>query len=564
MSEDLEVLKRALDRERASRKAVEQLLEEKSRELYDAHQELKQHLEQLVAERTHELELARDHALEASRAKSQFLAKMSHELRTPLNAILGYSEMLEEDARADGRARDSDDLRKIQIAGKHLLALINDVLDLSKIEAGQIAAYIEDVDLGALVDEVCSTVRPIVEKNGNRLIVSVAPDLGHGDIDVTKVRQTLFNLLSNAAKFTDKGEVELSAFRTPTGVEFAVRDTGIGLTAEQIGNIFLPFRQADAATARKYGGTGLGLAISQRFAQLLGGDIIVESELGKGSTFRLVLPAKSVKPSPLEPESVAAPPSGARGTVLVIDDDATSRELLGRHITAEGFGVVHARDGREGIELARSLRPFMITLDVMMPQVDGWGVLAALRADAELSEIPVVIVTVLGDRALALGMGASDHISKPVERERLAAILARYADASATILVVDDDPDARDLMARAARDAGCRPVLVSSAREAQQALETTHPGLILLDLMMPDMDGFELIDWLRGDDRFVEVPVVVITAKELSPEDHERLGGAAAFVLDKPSTSHRELSKFLRNVAKQTRITEIALESAEA
>jgi signal transduction histidine kinase/CheY-like chemotaxis protein len=564
MSDSIEVLKRALERERASRKAVEQLLEAKSRELYDAHQTLKEQLERQVVERTHELELARDHAIEASRAKSQFLAKMSHELRTPLNAILGYSEMLEEDARAEGRTRDSDDLRKIQIAGKHLLALINDVLDLSKIEAGQIAAYIEDVDLGALVDEVCSTVRPIVEKNGNKLLVRVATDLGHGDIDVTKVRQTLFNLLSNAAKFTEKGEVELSALRTSDGVEFAVRDTGIGLTPEQIGNIFLPFRQADAATSRKYGGTGLGLAISQRFAQLLGGDIVVESELGKGSTFRLVLPAKSLKPAALEPESSSVPASGGRGTVLVIDDDATSRELLGRHITAEGFGVVHARDGKEGVELARTLRPFLITLDVMMPQIDGWSVLAALRADPELCEIPVVIVTVLGDRALALGMGASDHISKPVERERLAAMLARYADASATILVVDDDPDARDLMARAAREAGCRPVLVSSAREAQAALQTTQPGLILLDLMMPDMDGFELIDWLRANDRFVEVPVVVITAKELSPDDHERLGGAAAFVLDKPSTSHRELSKFLRNVAKQTRITEIALESAEA
>ena len=428
MTNPEEVYKRALERERLARKEAERLLEEKSRELYDFHESQKRELERLVDERTRELSVARDQAIEASRAKSQCLAKMSHELRTPLNAILGYSEMLEEDAKDAGRARDVDDLRKIQVAGKHLLSLINDVLDLSKIEAGQMALYLEEVDLDALVREVVATVRPIVEKNRNAFDVQLAGELGVARTDVTKVRQTLFNLLSNAAKFTEGGTVSLQASRDRLGLRFSVRDTGIGMTEEQKAQLFQPFRQAEPSTARRYGGTGLGLAISQRFAELLGGAIEVQTAPGAGSTFTLQLPlseAASDAPAPQRGASGSEAPSH-RGLVLVIDDDEAARELLGRILADEGYAVAFARDGQQGIELARSLKPRAITLDVVMPKVDGWSVLSSLKAEPEVSAIPVIVVSVLGERSLAMSVGACDYVTKPVDRADLARVLRTH------------------------------------------------------------------------------------------------------------------------------------------
>jgi signal transduction histidine kinase/CheY-like chemotaxis protein len=551
MKDEVEVLKRALERERVARKTAEQLLEAKSRELYDAHQSKKAELEQLVQERTHELSIARDQALEASRAKSQFLAKMSHELRTPLNAILGYSEMLEEDAQADARERDAADLRKIQVAGKHLLALINDVLDLSKIEAGQVALYLEDVDLAALVEEVQSTVRPIVEKNGNRFVVDVPADIGAVRADVTKVRQALFNLLSNAAKFTEQGQVELTARRDERTVSFSVRDTGIGMTEEQMKHLFTPFRQADASTARRYGGTGLGLAISQRFAQLLGGDITARSEPERGSTFTLTFPVRSSSSD--RPPASVAPSSGPKGTVLVIDDDVEARELLGRLLAAEGYGVIEARDGQQGLELARVLRPVAITLDVVMPKVDGWSVLAALKADPSLADIPVIVVSVLGERALALSLGATEYVTKPVDRDRLSSLLRRHLSARGYVLVVDDDPDARELMSRAVAELGHEPVAVDGGAGAQRELRTRRHDLVLLDLLMPEMDGFALLDWMRATPDQRDIPVVVMTAKDLTVEDRARLSGSVSSILQKASTSHRDLTGVLGSLLTEER-----------
>jgi signal transduction histidine kinase/ActR/RegA family two-component response regulator len=419
------------------------------RELYDG-------LEATVAERTGELleergklarsmqdlALARDQALEANRAKSTFLANMSHELRTPLNAIIGYSEMLMEESTEDGFEHLSADLEKIRKAGKHLLTIINDILDLSKIEAGKMELSLETIDLPSLVGDIVATAQPLVAKNDNRLEVVHVTEAGTVYNDVTKLRQIIFNLLSNAAKFTSDGLITLMVRRETVDdqdwVEFVVTDTGIGMTPNQLRHVFREFTQADASTTRKYGGTGLGLPISRRFAQMMGGDISVSSQVSKGSIFTVRVPAK-VKDrkrttdvpegkQPAQPGAAApAPvPTPSITTILAIDDDPTVRDLIVRSISKEGFTVVTASGGEEGLRLARELHPQAITLDIMMPTMDGWTVLSALKTDPETADIPVIILTMLDNKNLGFALGATDYLLKPVERARLVALLNRY------------------------------------------------------------------------------------------------------------------------------------------
>jgi signal transduction histidine kinase/CheY-like chemotaxis protein len=384
-----------------------------------------------------ELLKAKHTAEEASRAKSTFLANMSHELRTPLNAIIGYSEMLEEETRESGKSDSVQDLRKIQSAGKHLLSLINDVLDLSKIEAGKMGLHLENFEVTALIDEMTHTLQPAATKNGNTIHVHVANSIGAMHADVTKVRQILFNLLSNACKFTDHGtisvDVDLSKAEGGDWVQFRVSDTGIGITAKQKENLFHEFSQADASIARKYGGTGLGLAITYRFVQLMKGRISVESEPGKGATFTVQLPAQVVAETPESARSTAssevAPSSdefSLKDTILVIDDDASVRDLMSRFLSKLGFHVVAAANGEEGVRLARQVRPLVITLDVVMPGCDGWTVLKKLKSDSALAEIPVIMVTIVDNEAMGLDLGASNYLIKPVDRDRLAVLIEKH------------------------------------------------------------------------------------------------------------------------------------------
>ena len=466
------------------------------------------------------------------------VANMSHELRTPLNAIIGYSEMLEEEALDLSQEAFVPDLKKINAAGKHLLELINGVLDLSKIEAGRMELYLEDFDVPALVRDIAAVIHPLAEKNRNRIEVRCGPEAGGMHADLTKVRQALFNLLSNACKFTESGTVALAVERAagPGGdwLTFAVTDTGIGMTPEQMARLFESFGQADASVSRRFGGTGLGLALSRRLARMMGGDITVASVAGEGSTFALRLPARVGEPAPEAARAAEreTPGNADGGTVLVVDDDETVRELMQRFLGREGFRVVATGRGEEALRLAREIAPDAITLDVMMPGMDGWAVLAALKADAATADIPVVMVTIVDDKNLGYALGAADYLTKPIDRDRLVAVLARHRPRR-PILVVDDDPDLRELLRRTLEREGYLVLEAADGRSALARIEERLPGLILLDLMMPHMNGFELLTELRARPEWRGIPVIVVTAKDLTPEERQRLNGHVEKILAK-------------------------------
>jgi signal transduction histidine kinase/CheY-like chemotaxis protein len=411
---------------------------------------------QELAARGEEARRARDEAEEASRTKSSFLANMSHELRTPLNAIIGLTELLCDNAARFGTEKALEPLRRVLRAGRHLLNLINDILDLSKIEAGKMDLTLEMVAIQPIVEEVLGTARPLAEQNNNALELDCPEEIGAVHADNMRLRQILLNLLSNACKFTKGGTVRLHVGLAEEAgqhwVDFAVSDTGIGMTEDQLGRLFQEFTQADASTTRQFGGTGLGLAISRRLCRLMGGDITVTSAPGEGSTFTVRLPAQAAAPMPLAEtgpaEAGAEASQGSRGTVLVIDDDATARELIATHLAGEGFAVETAAGGVDGLKKARALRPAAITLDVLLPDVDGWTVLAAMKGDPALADIPVVIVTIIDEQRRGIALGAAGYLTKPIDRERLIEIVSRLrvAGAPGTVLVVEDDEEQRKLI----------------------------------------------------------------------------------------------------------------------
>jgi signal transduction histidine kinase/DNA-binding response OmpR family regulator/HAMP domain-containing protein len=501
-----------------------------------------------LKQREAELAAARDAADEANRTKSSFLANMSHELRTPLNAIIGYSEILQEDAADKDDKSTIDDLQKIESAGRHLLGLINNILDLSKIEAGKMDVFIEPVDVPALVKEVVSIVKPLTDQNENAIEVICPADIGSFRSDQTKIKQCLLNLLSNASKFTSKGRLTLAVAREGGAqVRFAVSDTGLGMTPEHLGRVFQAFSQADASTTKRFGGTGLGLAITKHFCTMLGGDVTVESTPGKGSTFTIRLPDQGAPPVAVETPAQAA--ADGRATVLVVDDDASVRGMLAKTLEKEGYRVIPAGNGVEALALARKHRPQAITLDVMMPQMDGWGALKELKADAALRDIPVIMVTVLNERGMAIPLGAADYMTKPIDRQRLTAILRQQCagPSGASILVVEDDLPTREALCRSLTSMGHVAHEAVNGRSGLDWLAgNPAPGLILLDLMMPEMDGFEFLRELRKRPALADIPVIVVTAKELTAEDVRILNGQTETIIAKDQTYLIELAAAVR------------------
>ncbi len=506
----------------------------------------KKDLELRVKQRTAELAKSMTEAEKANQTKSQFLANMSHELRTPMNAIIGYSEMLMEEAEDLGQADFIPDLKKIHGAGKHLLNLINDILDLSKVEAGRMELYLETFGIKNLINETVATIHPLIEKNNNTFEFNLADDLNEMHADLTKVRQSLFNLLSNASKFTNDGTISLNITsylaEGKKMVSFEVTDTGIGMNPEQIGKLFKAFTQADASTTRKYGGTGLGLAITKKFCQLMGGDVTVASETGIGSSFTLVLPLQVVDSSQQEfdrPQEIHQfkASSGQKDTILVIDDDITIHHLLQRFFNKKGFEVKTASSGEEGVKLAHELKPQAITLDVMMPGMDGWSVLTALKANPETADIPVIMMTMVNDHNLGYALGAAEYVIKPIDRQKLESVLAKFRPISDSefILVVEDDPGIREMLCRQLKKENWQVIEAQNGKEALIKLKKYTPKLILSDLMMPEMDGFELVHHLKQHEQWRDIPVIVLTAKSITAEERQQLNGEVSKIFEKGS-----------------------------
>ncbi len=507
--------------------------------------------------RRQEAEEARNAAEAANRAKSAFLANMSHELRTPLSAVIGYTELLEEDAADLAQTTMLADLGKIKSNAKHLLSLINDVLDLSKIEARRMEVHAENFVVEDFLRDAVATVDALVRVKSNTLSLVFEAGLGTAHSDPVKLRQCLFNLLSNACKFTEGGQITLSAGRESVNGDdwlvVAVEDTGIGMTVEQVQRLFERFSQADETTTRRFGGTGLGLALSRAFARLLGGDIGVVSTQGRGTRFTLRIPCTAPTqgaadtPNEIDARASERTEGGAttRDLVLVIDDEASQRELLTRFLHKQNFAVRTAADGRSGIALARALKPRVILLDVMMPDQDGWSVLNALKAAPETVEVPVVMVSFVAEPGLGAAMGAADTVSKPIDWVRLKGVMERFRDVGGDVLVVDDDGDTR-LRLRAMLEKNKWTVQeAGDGAEALERVKSTPPQLILLDLTMPLMDGFAFLHRLRAIPGCANIPVVVLSARDISIAERQQLAEADR-VLMKGETSMRDLSSELR------------------
>ena len=514
-----------------------------------------------------ELRQAKEAAESASRVKSSFLANMSHELRTPLNAIIGYSEILLEDATDRGDKASMADLEKIQAAGKHLLGLINDILDLSKIEAGRMDVYLEHVFLTRLVDEVKTIVEPMTKKNGNKLVIECPPDIGSLQTDLTKLKQSIINLLSNAAKFTKEGTVTLRLSHEDRDgapwVKFEVSDSGIGMTEEQMGRLFQAFTQADSSTTRNFGGTGLGLTITKHFCAMLGGSIEVKSTPGQGSTFTILLPDRATKAVVDEeagaeaerPATVREAPHGAI-TVLVVDDDPAVHDVLAATLGKEGYQITHARDGIEALNIMRSDPPDIVTLDVMMPKLDGWSVLGIMKSEEALAHIPVIMLTIVDHRNLGFSLGASEYMTKPIDRSRLIALIEKFAVSKqdGVVLIVDDDPDVRAMVKTTVEGVGMRSAEVANGHAALDWLAANpQPALVLLDLMMPRMDGFAFLERVRENPNYVDLPVVVLTAKELTDNERGFLAERTLLVLSKSAQPISKLGFALAAIAGRNR-----------
>jgi signal transduction histidine kinase/CheY-like chemotaxis protein len=496
---------------------------------------------------TRELEEANRRIREADRMKSQFLATMSHELRTPMNSIIGFSEILSERLADRIEAKHLGFLMHIHTSGRHLLGIINDILDLSKIEAGKMEIYPEHFAMAPVIDSVCQVMRGMANRTPN-LVVDVARDLPQIETDLAKFKQILFNLLSNAVKFSPPGSpITVKARLRDGNVTVTVRDEGLGIDPAHHEMIFEEFRQVDSTARREFGGTGLGLALVRKFVELQGGRVSVDSRLGAGSTFSFTLPVRSR--AAVVTRTPEAEPRSDR--VLVVEDDVNAYELIASALQSAGFLSIRARHGDEALRLARETRPIAVTLDLVLPGIDGWEVLKRLKADEVTRTLPVVIISMDDNRDLGLALGADDYFVKPVDRPRLLEKLSAIRAAGngrPRLLIIDDDTAVHALLEEDLSTLGYAVLNAYSGDDGLRAAIDTSPDVILLDLMMPNMSGFEVADALKDDPRTASIPILVLTSKEISSEDRRLLHTKVSSFVQKGKSAREQLVREIRRV----------------
>ena len=503
------------------------------------------------------LQEAKDSAEYANRAKSEFLATMSHELRTPLNAVIGFSEILRDEILGDINDEQKELVLDIHTSGNHLLAMINDILDLSKIEAGKMDLQLEQFSVQEAVTEVNTIINALANQKQIQLTLELNQDVLI-EADKIKFKQILYNLLSNAVKFTDEGGKVTTKFEVSSSALLgSVTDTGVGISPQDRAKLFQPFTQLDASSTRAHSGTGLGLALTNRLIQLHGGKIWVDSEIDEGSTFSFTFPLHQQEQqvevaAPDASDSETTDASGGNLTILVAEDNQQAAQLLGIYLTEAGYEVEYAADGEEAIAKAAEIQPFAITLDILLPKKDGWQVLREMKTKPNLQSIPVIIVSVTEERQLAFGLGAVDHLVKPIDKETLLASLQSLKlpsrDGAPRILVVDDDPQTVRLLSTVLTNDGYEVLKVYGGSEAIETAISQSPDLIILDMMMPQVDGFQVVRHLTGDPRTCDIPIIICTALDLTDEDRDRLNGQIKSVIQKTGNVKEELLATIKRI----------------